>query len=630
MKPKTNKTTGTKKKSVPVRKRKSFAEGVKGFFKAVGNEIKSFFTIFVDGSWRTKLSYVIFGFGNLVLGQIARALFFLAFEALFFFYTIKSGWARILKLGNLKELTEQVEFVRLFNKDIHVELLLSIFSVLLVVVCIVVWRNSFHGSYRNDKLLKEGRKIPRSAFDKGVINFIKAVGNEIKSFFVIFVKGSWRTKLSYVIFGFGNLVCGQIARAALFLAFEASFIYYIINFGLAWILKLDNLGDIGSHEEYDPIFDTYVRVNGDNSFKILLYGVLSVLLCIVCIVVWRMSFHGSYENDKLLEEGKKIPKFKDDLHDIVDSKFHRTLLTVPAIGITMFTVFPIIFMILVAFTNYDGAHDGYSGLFTWTGWANFMELFNTKTSNLGYAFVHILLWTLVWAVLATFSNYFLGMLLALLINKKGIKLKKMWRSLFVMTIAVPQFISLLYMSKLFAKNGLINMLLIKWGFLEFPFDFWANTTASRILVVVINIWVGVPYLMLIATGILMNIPEDLYESARIDGANPFQQYMKITLPYMLFITGPYLLTSFIGNINNFNVIYLLAGGAEANSNLLTSGGSASDVDLLITWLFKISMGTESNYKLASVIGILIFMVVSVISVIGFNLMPSNKNEEDYQ
>ncbi len=465
---------------------------------------------------------------------------------------------------------------------------------------------------------------------KGVKGLFKGIGKDLKDFATIFAKGSWRTKVSYFIFGFGNLACGQIVRGLLFLLFQVAFIGYTINIGAGWMAKLDNLGDIGAHEEYSPIYDTYVRVDGDDSFKIMLYGVLSLILCLVFIFVWRMSFHQSYENDQLLAKGKKVPKFKDDLREIVDAKFHKTLLTIPIIGISMFTVFPTLFMVLVAFTNYDGAHDGYSNLYTWNGWKNFSELFNTTSSNLGYAFKHILGWTLVWAVFATFSNYFLGMLLAILINKKGIKLKKLWRGIFVMTIAIPQFISLLYMSKLFAKNGLINAFLIKMGFLSVPFDFWANTLASRILLIVINIWIGVPYLMLIATGILMNIPEDLYESAKIDGANPWQQYTKITLPYMLFITGPYLLTSFIGNINNFNVVYLLGGGAVPNPKLLTSGGTASDVDLLITWLFKITTGTESNYKLASVIGIMIFIVVSIISVIGFNAMPSTKNEEDFQ
>ena len=150
------------------------------------------------------------------------------------------------------------------------------------------------------------------------------------------------------------------------------------------------------------------------------------------------------------------------------------------------------------------------------------------------------------------------------------------------------------------------------------------------MVILINIWIGIPYLMLIATGILMNIPQDLYESAKIDGANAIQQYGKITLPYMLFVTGPYLLTSFIANINNFNVIYLLTWGQAVDNPLLTtSGGNATDVDLLITWLFKITTMATSNYKLAAVIGIMIFVVVAVISLIVYNLIPSTRNEEDF-
>lgn len=132
-----------------------------------------------------------------------------------------------------------------------------------------------------------------------------------------------------------------------------------------------------------------------------------------------------------------------------------------------------------------------------------------------------------------------------------------------MTIAIPQFVSLLYVAKLFDPSGIIGKLLIEWNLLPQSMiaanqmGLWQNATTAKILVIVINIWVGIPYIMLMATGILMNIPADLYESSRIDGANAFQQYTKITLPYMMFVMGPYLLTSFVGNLNNFNVIYLL-------------------------------------------------------------------------
>ena len=149
-------------------------------------------------------------------------------------------------------------------------------------------------------------------------------------------------------------------------------------------------------------------------------------------------------------------------------------------------------------------------------------------------------------------------------------------------------------------------------------------------VILINIWIGIPYLMLIATGILMNIPSDLYESAKIDGASPWKQYTKITLPYMLFITGPYLLTSFTGNMNNFNVIYLLTAGGPTNAAASAASGSVGYTDLLITWLFKITTGAESQYNLASVIGILVFAVVAIISLIVYSVLPSIKNEEDFQ
>jgi arabinogalactan oligomer/maltooligosaccharide transport system permease protein len=132
--------------------------------------------------------------------------------------------------------------------------------------------------------------------------------------------------------------------------------------------------------------------------------------------------------------------------------------------------------------------------------------------------------------------------------------------------------------------------------------------------------------MLITTGILMNIPADLYESARIDGANGFQMFKSITLPYMLFVTGPYLLTQFTGNLNNFNVIYLLSGG-RPKSTALTGG--AGYTDLLVTWLYKLTMD-ETNYAMAAVIGIMVFVVTAVISVVVYNMLPSVKDEEGFQ
>ncbi len=464
---------------------------------------------------------------------------------------------------------------------------------------------------------------------------VTAVADEFKDIGATFIHGDWKTKVSYVVMGFGNLARGQILRGLLFLVFEIVFIIYMITAGGYWMSMLPSLGKLGPTQEYNAVLDTYTTVYNDNSFKILLYGVLTIFFIIALVYTWRLNVKQNKLAEQILKSGKKLKSDKDDLRSMVDEQFYKTLLALPLTGILVFTVLPIIFMILVAFTNYDGTHNGYSNnLFTWVGLTNFNTLFSWQSAGGGQSysatFGEILAWTLMWAFLATFTNYFLGMFVAMMINKKGIRLKKMWRTILVMTIAIPQFISLLYVSKMFARNGLINLTLLDWGWIKQPLPFWEDPTWARVTVVLINIWIGIPHLMLIATGILMNIPADLYESARIDGANAWQQYSKITLPYMLFITGPYLLTSFTGNMNNFNVIYLLTGGAPTNPAASGAAGSVGYTDLLITWLFKITTGAESQYYLASVVGIMVFVVVAFISLVVYNVLPSIKNEEDFQ
>ena len=466
-----------------------------------------------------------------------------------------------------------------------------------------------------------------------------AIGTELADIVSTFVHGDWKTKVSFFVMGFGNLARGQILRGLLFLLFEIVFIGFMILSGGYWLSMLPSLGKVGPSEEYNVILDTYTTKYNDNSFQILLYGVLTIFFIIAFIYTWRQNVKQNQIAEKILASGKKLKSGKDDLHSVVDDQFHKTLMALPLTGIFLFTVLPILFMILVAFTNYDGSHNGYTNnLFTWVGLDNFNTMLSWSggaggTQSYAATFGEVLIWTLIWAFFATFTNYFLGMFVAMAINKKGIRFKKGWRTILVLTIAIPQFISLLYVSKMFAKNGIVNGFLMDMGWITKAIDFFGDASRpwlARITVIVINIWIGIPYLMLITTGILMNIPADLYESAKIDGASGWKQYTKITLPYMLFVTGPYLLTSFTGNMNNFNVIFLLTGGAPTNSAASSAAGSVGYTDLLITWLFKITTGQESKYYLASVIGILVFVVVALISLVVYNLMPSIKNEEDFR
>lgn len=454
--------------------------------------------------------------------------------------------------------------------------------------------------------------------------FFVRVGVFFKEMFInivtTFKNGDWKTRVSYFIMGFGNLSRGQIFRGLLFLLFEIAFVLYMILVGGKY---LGDLGTLGTKEASES---GGILIAGDNSFKILLYSIISLVFIIALFATWYMNILQNKIAQEILATGKPLKSGKQDMQSLVDDQFHKTLLALPVLGIAVFTVLPIVFMILIAFTNYDSSHTPPNNLFTWVGLDNFNSIFSFGVggANFSATFGEILVWTLVWAFFATFTNYFLGMLVAMAINKKGIKLKKLWRTVLVISIAIPQFISLLYVSKMFAEDGIINGIVVACGGTKIPF--WTDKWLARIMVIVINIWIGIPYLMLIISGVLMNIPQDLYESARIDGASSWKMYTKITLPYMLFITGPYLLTSFTGNMNNFNVIYLLSGGAPTDVNLT---GGAGHSDLLITWLFKLTVDHQ-NYKMASVIGIMVFLVVAIISLVVYNLLPSMKNEEEFQ
>ena len=323
---------------------------------------------------------------------------------------------------------------------------------------------------------------------------------------------------------------------------------------------------------------------------------------------------------------------------MINDKFHITLLTLPVIGVIIMNVIPILVLIAVAFTNYDQNHMPPNALLSWVGLANFKKLFaNSMTITFGYAFGKILGWTLIWAVLATFTTFFGGILLAMLINNKTTKLPKLWRTMFIVSIAVPQFVTLLLVRNFFADSGIVNTICSNIGLTQFLkniglvnghltyIPFLTDKNWAKVMIVVINIWVGVPYQMLIATGVLMNIPEDQIESAKLDGANKFQIFCKITMPYILIVQGPALITDFVKNINNFNVIYLLTQDVYVTKDQALANSNGKEVDLLVTWLFRLT-NEYYNYKMASVIGLIVFVICAVFTIIAFKLMLKRNRE----
>lgn len=474
---------------------------------------------------------------------------------------------------------------------------------------------------------------------RAFIGFFVKLGRGIKEFCLNFHHGDALTKASHLFVGLSHIFRGRTVRGITYLFLELMFILYMVFFGGNYLVMCfenffgGNIGRVETHDFWNENEGIYDKIIGDNSFLILLYGILTLFVILFFIIFYINAARESYELEQYRIIGKRPPGFRKDINNLLDNKFHVTLLSLPMVGLFMFTVVPLVTMILIAFTNYDAAHEVPQHLFQWVGFENFAELFRGE-SRLGATFWRVLGWTLIWAVLATFTSYIFGMLLAMLINRKGIRLKKLYRTLFVATIAVPQFVSLLIMSKMLdtgggilgSGGGIITQLIEQM--FDFHLKFGIDINTTRICIVLVNMWIGMPYSMLMCSGILMNIPNDLYESARIDGASPARRFFRITLPYMIFVTGPYLITQFIGNINNFNVIYLLSGGGPGDIMLYTDG--AKGTDLLITWLYKLSLGADRNYKLASVIGILVFVISATFSLIVYNRSMAVKGEDNFQ
>lgn len=434
--------------------------------------------------------------------------------------------------------------------------------------------------------------------------------------------GDLTTRLSLLVCGLGNMCHGQIGKGILFLVIEALFLVFMIVSGIHNLMMLPSLGWLTQGETWNEEKGIYEYTAGHQSVTILLYGVVTVALIILFVLFWRGCVKSAYMAQCQKQAGKHVNTLLEDIKDLFDGNLQKLLMAIPLTGIFAFTVLPLIFMITMAFTNYSKIGD-HLVLFDWVGLENFKKVLSFS-DTIGQTFWGVLGWTLIWAVFATGLNYILGMLLAIIINRKGTRGKAFWRFCFMLSVAIPQFVSLLIIRTMFSQDGTINMLLKQWGIINESLPFFTNATWARVMVIVINLWVGIPYTMIQATGILQNIPQELYESARVDGANAFVTFFKITLPYMMFVMTPYLITQFTGNVNNFNVIYLLSGG-----NPTPVGSTAGKTDLLVTWLYKLTVD-QQYFNLGAVIGILTFVVLALVALITYHNTGSYKDEEGFQ
>ncbi len=437
-------------------------------------------------------------------------------------------------------------------------------------------------------------------------------------------KGDVFTRLTCLISGAGNLARGQIPQGILFLTGELAYLFFMLSYGIGALADFITLGTVTQTKQFNEKTQVYEYLPGDNSQLCLLYGVVTILISIGAFLLWRAAVRSAYLGQLAGENGHRPEAFAHVWNDLKNGRMHLTLMALPLLGAALFTLMPLIFMILMAFTNYDRNHLPPGNLFDWVGLENFGKILNAGGS-LGITFWKVLGWTFIWAVFATFLNYILGILLALLINREETRCKGMWRFFFTLTIAVPQFVSLLVVNTMLQEHGAFNLILREW-FGAGPLPFLSDVTWARVTVILVNLWVGIPFTLISVTGILKNIPAELYEAARVDGANAAVTFRKITMPYMTFVMTPQLIVTFTQNINNFNVIFLLTGGAPATDEYYR--GTAGKTDLLVTWLYKLTID-HKDYNLGAVIGILTFLLMAALSLITYRNSASYKDEEGF-
>lgn len=283
------------------------------------------------------------------------------------------------------------------------------------------------------------------------------------------------------------------------------------------------------------------------------------------------------------------------------------------ISIFIVTCIPIIYTIVISFTNYNMYH---LTSFSFVGLENYATVFSGSIKSV---FFPVLGWTVCFAVLSTAGSYFMGLILAILLNNPNMKESKIYRAILIVPWALPSTIAILaWQGLLNEQYGGINNLLHTLGIAaNIPWmtdAFWA-----RVGIIIVNVWLGFPYMMNVCLGGLQSISGDYYEAAKIDGASRFQCFKSITFPMVTRLSVPLVISTFAANFNNFGNIYMITQGGPARVDNQFAGYT----DILASTTYK--MTTWSNrYELSATFSVLIFLIVGTFTLLNMHFSGSFK------
>ncbi|MNO30270.1 Maltose transport system permease protein MalF [compost metagenome] len=423
--------------------------------------------------------------------------------------------------------------------------------------------------------------------------------------------------LSAVVPGLGQIYNRQWLKGLVFLFVGATGIYFIAQDLMGYLNGLLTLGEFPSRMV--KVGKLTRMVEGDHSIFMMINGLMALLALLFYTAFHLLNIRDAFLVGAARDRKEPVHSFGESLKHMGRRNFAYLVLAIPFVAVVFLTILPLVFSVLLAFTNYADPILPPANLVDWVGFGNFKKMLSLDVWS--STFSGVLIWTLIWAVIATVTTYIGGVLIAVLIHQPRVRWKKLWRTLLIVPFAIPNMISLLVMRNMFNNQfGPINSYLRAMGlegvaWLTNPF--WAKVT-----VILANMWIGIPVTMILAFGVLTTIPKDMYEAAEVDGAGAFYKFRMVTLPMVLFATAPILIMQFAGNINSFNVIYLMTNGEPVNPNYQYAGHT----DLLVTWLYKLALN-QSQYSFASVIGIVIFLLVATFSIWSYRRTRSYKEED---
>ncbi|MDO4774821.1 MAG: ABC transporter permease subunit [Aerococcaceae bacterium] len=422
-----------------------------------------------------------------------------------------------------------------------------------------------------------------------------------------------KAMLLSLIPGLGQFYNRQAIKGAIFFGIAVLFVIEMIAFGFGALQGFVTLGSTPME---------------DHSLFMMIRGTLQIIITAIFAIFYYFNIRDARNVARLWNRGEKPSQTVKELLDSVYNNGFPYLLIIPAYLFMAFAIiFPVLVTIFTAFMNYDFKHIPPAFLLDWVGFQNFLNIFTLSTFR--DAFMSVFTWTIIWTICATTLQIVLGVFTAIVAHQPFIKGKRIFGVIFLLPWAVPAFITIMTFSNMFNDSiGAINTQVIPFlnhliPFVEIPALSWkTDPTWTKVAVILIQGWLGFPYIYVMTTSILQSISEDLYEAAKIDGANAVKRFTSITLPVILSVAAPIFMTQYTGNFNNFSMIYLFNNGGPGSV-----GGGAGATDILISWIFKLTTGTSPQFSVAAALTLIISLIVITVSLIVFKKTNAFNMEE---